>query len=272
MTPAPTADRAQLRRQLRQARRALSDAQQRQAALGLYRQLAQHPLFRRARHIALYLPNDGEIDPCLLLAEAQRRGKCIYLPVLSAWPRTKMVFQRVRPGECFRPNRFRIPEPRGCAARQRAVWALDLVLMPLVGFDAAVDAWAWGVASTTVAWPTVLAGRRGENPCCWGWRTNARRYRDWRRPVGTYPCKPRYRTRPGTWLKRQRLVVEMTTCGAGSLFWLQRLCAYPVVTTPRPSRKTNTHSKSGLRRIDTTLLKCTNGVDNGYTGGPSSNV
>jgi 5-formyltetrahydrofolate cyclo-ligase len=137
MTPAPTADRAQLRRQLRQARRALSAAQQRKAALGLYRQLAQHPLFRRARHIALYLPNDGEIDPCLLLAEAQRRGKCIYLPVLSAWPRTKMVFQRVRPGECFRPNRFRIPEPRACAARQRAVWALDLVLMPLVGFDAA---------------------------------------------------------------------------------------------------------------------------------------
>jgi 5-formyltetrahydrofolate cyclo-ligase len=137
MTPAPTADRALLRRQLRKARRALSAAQQRQAARGLYRQLVQHPLFRRARHIALYLPNDGEIDPRFLLAEAQRRGKHTYLPVLSAWPRTKMLFQRVYPGERFRPNRFRIPEPRTCATRQRVIWALDLILMPLVGFDAA---------------------------------------------------------------------------------------------------------------------------------------
>jgi 5-formyltetrahydrofolate cyclo-ligase len=91
---------------LRKARRALTTSQQRQAARGLYKQLAQQPLFRRAKHISLYLPTDGEIDPRLLLRAAQRRGKATYLPVLSAWPRTKMVFQR-----------------------------MDLVLLPLVGFD-----------------------------------------------------------------------------------------------------------------------------------------
>lgn len=133
-TPAPLT-RVQLRRQLRNARRALSPLEQRQAALGLYRQLAQHPLFRRSRHIALYLPNDAEIDPRLLLRAAQRRGKHTYLPVLNDWPRTKMVFQRVLPGEKLRPNRFRISEPHINRARQRKVWALDLVLLPLVGFD-----------------------------------------------------------------------------------------------------------------------------------------
>ena len=132
--PAPLS-RPQLRRMLRKARRALSRGEQRQAARGLYRQLAQQPLFRRARHISLYLPTDGEIDPRLLLRAAQRRGKATYLPVLSAWPRTKMVFQRVRPGEKLRPNRFRILEPRVNPARQRKVWTLDLVLLPLVGFD-----------------------------------------------------------------------------------------------------------------------------------------
>ncbi|AKJ97012.1 5-formyltetrahydrofolate cyclo-ligase [Pseudomonas chlororaphis] len=135
MTEPALLPRPQLRRLLRQARRALTPVQQRQAALGLYRQLAQHPLFRRARHIALYLPNDGEIDPRLLLRAAQRRGKATYLPVLSPWPRTKMVFQRIRPGEQLHPNRFRILEPRIDIARQRKVWALDLVLLPLVGFD-----------------------------------------------------------------------------------------------------------------------------------------
>ncbi|MCS3415136.1 5-formyltetrahydrofolate cyclo-ligase [Pseudomonas yamanorum] len=132
--PAPLS-RPQLRRMLRKARRALTPSEQRQAALGLYRQLAQHPLFRRAKHISLYLPTDGEIDPRLLLRAAQRRGKATYLPVLSAWPRTKMVFQRVRPGEKLRPNRFRILEPQVNVSRQRKVWALDLVLLPLVGFD-----------------------------------------------------------------------------------------------------------------------------------------
>jgi 5-formyltetrahydrofolate cyclo-ligase len=132
--PAPLS-RPQLRRMLRKARRALTPSEQREAARGLYRQLAQHPLFRRAKHISIYLPTDGEIDPRLLLRAAQRRGKATYLPVLSAWPRTKMVFQRIRPGEKLRPNRFRILEPRVNAARQRKVWALDLVLLPLVGFD-----------------------------------------------------------------------------------------------------------------------------------------
>ncbi|MEE4624580.1 5-formyltetrahydrofolate cyclo-ligase [Pseudomonas alliivorans] len=135
MTSAPSLSRPQLRRHLRKARRSLTRSQQREAARGLYRQLAQHPLFRRARHVSLYLPMDGEIDPRLLLRAAQRRGKATYLPVLNAWPRTCMVFQRVRPGETFRPNRFRIPEPRINRAKQRRIWALDLVLMPLVGFD-----------------------------------------------------------------------------------------------------------------------------------------
>ena len=136
MLTAADRTRPQLRRLLRQARRSLDACAQKQAALHLYQQLAHHPAFRRARHIALYLPVDGEIDPGVVMRAAQRRGKATYLPVLSAWPRTKMVFQRIRPGERLRPNRFRIAEPTANSKRQRKVWALDLVLMPLVGFDA----------------------------------------------------------------------------------------------------------------------------------------
>jgi 5-formyltetrahydrofolate cyclo-ligase len=46
-----------------------------------------------------------------------------------------MVFQRVRPHERLTQNRFGIPEPRRNRKQQRKVWALDLVLLPLVGFD-----------------------------------------------------------------------------------------------------------------------------------------
>ncbi len=135
MIAAEGLSRPALRRKLRHARRQLTPAQQRLAARRLYRQLTHHAQFRRARHIALYLPNDGEIDPRLLLQAAQRRGKATYLPVLNPWPRTRMVFQRIKPGERLRRNRFGILEPVIRTARQRRVWALDLLLMPLVGFD-----------------------------------------------------------------------------------------------------------------------------------------
>ncbi|HBP2722431.1 TPA: 5-formyltetrahydrofolate cyclo-ligase, partial [Pseudomonas aeruginosa] len=38
-------------------------------------------------------------------------------------------------GERWTRNRFRISEPLADAGRQRKAWALDLVLLPLVGFD-----------------------------------------------------------------------------------------------------------------------------------------
>lgn len=127
--------RIQLRKQLRQQRCNLSPSQQARAAQQLFKQLVQHPLFHRARHIALYTASDGEIDPHLIMREAWRRGKSVYLPVVARWPKTAMVFQRVRPVQQWEKNRFDILQPRWNVADQRAAWTLDLVLLPLVGFD-----------------------------------------------------------------------------------------------------------------------------------------
>ena len=46
-----------------------------------------------------------------------------------------MRMQRLLPGERLQRNRFGIAEPRPNRARQRPLWALDLLLLPLVGFD-----------------------------------------------------------------------------------------------------------------------------------------
>lgn len=136
MSVNPSLSRAQLRTVLRKQRRKLSVSQQAQSAQLLFRQLAQHPLFLRAQHIAVYSASDGEIDPQLLMREAWRRGKYLYLPVLARWPKTAMVFQRVRPvNQQWEKNRFGILQPRWCVADQRAAWALDAVFLPLVGFD-----------------------------------------------------------------------------------------------------------------------------------------
>lgn len=200
--PAPLS-RPQLRRMLRNARRALTPREQRQAAIGLYRQLAQHPLFRRARHISLYLPTDGEIDPRLLLRAAQRRGKATYLPVLSAWPRTKMVFQRVRPGDKLLPNRFRILEPRADAHRQRKVWALDLVLLPLVGFDNEGGRLGMGGGFYDRSLAYLARRKSWRKPTLLGWPMHVSRLIAWRRRVGTCRWRALSPISNGMWQKRR---------------------------------------------------------------------
>jgi 5-formyltetrahydrofolate cyclo-ligase len=92
-------------------------------------------MFVRSRHIALYLANDGEIDPVLLLRHALRLGKTCYLPVLKRWPRGSMGFQRIHKHQQWTRNRFGIAEPRASISSQTQPWRLDMVLMPLVGFD-----------------------------------------------------------------------------------------------------------------------------------------
>lgn len=126
-----------LRRQLRQQRNSLSLHQQQQAAQQLYLQLVQQPVFQRARHLAFYLASDGEISPHLLLQAAVEQGRQVYLPVLAPWPLQKMVFQQIDTQTRWEKNRFGIRQPVWQPEKQREVWTLDLLCMPLVGFDSA---------------------------------------------------------------------------------------------------------------------------------------
>lgn len=109
---------------------------QRRHANGVARMLGSHLVFLRARRLGAYLAADGELDPAPLLELARQRHKECHLPVLRPHPRRKLWFVRHRPGEPLTLNRFQIPEPSLRQARIRLAWALDLLLLPLVGFDA----------------------------------------------------------------------------------------------------------------------------------------
>ncbi|MGQ9831687.1 MAG: 5-formyltetrahydrofolate cyclo-ligase [Thermochromatium sp.] len=125
---------------MRAARRALGAGVQRRHAQALARRLSRLLIFRRARRIALYWPTDGEIDPRPLMQQlSSTRGKCFYLPIISPLTRHTgrgvLWFARYRPGERLRPNRFGILEPVGRGPHLLKVRWLDLLILPLVGFD-----------------------------------------------------------------------------------------------------------------------------------------
>lgn len=123
----------QLRRQIRAARRALGRHQQRTASRRLCARLALCAELKRAHHIGLYWPMDGEIDPRPLLKRFPH--KRFYLPALPRSGRTAMTFLHW-PGASLRyRNRYGIPEPVLGRSASISPERLDLVLLPLVAFD-----------------------------------------------------------------------------------------------------------------------------------------
>lgn len=120
---------------LRDQRRKLTPGQQRRAGESLARHLGRQLFFLRARHIAYYMPNDGEIDPLFLLELAAAAGKKAYLPVLDRRNAGSMAFVPWNPGEPMKANVYGIPEPRRRGTRPIPLWMLDVVCLPLVAFD-----------------------------------------------------------------------------------------------------------------------------------------
>ena len=126
----------QLRRAIRQARRALTPREQHAHAVAVANRLGRDPRFLRAARIGAYLAADGEIDPLPLLRVAIAAGKRCYLPVLHPFAGPSLWFCEWRAGDPLVPNRFAIPEPMPQRRPPHPAWQLDLLLVPLVAFDA----------------------------------------------------------------------------------------------------------------------------------------
>ncbi|MEX0730510.1 MAG: 5-formyltetrahydrofolate cyclo-ligase [Aquisalimonadaceae bacterium] len=129
------ASKGDIRRDIRARRRSLTSREQKRASRQLAAVLNRWKPWRRARHVALYLPNDGEPDLTPLARAAWRDGKQVYLPVLAGRGGNHLWFRRYTPGSRLIRNRFDIPEPSAAGTRI-SPRQLDLVLAPLVAFDA----------------------------------------------------------------------------------------------------------------------------------------
>jgi 5-formyltetrahydrofolate cyclo-ligase len=128
-------DKSDLRQNLRARRRALSADEQHQAARRLAVNLTGTRLFLTSHRVACYLPNDGEIDTGPVIEHIRRLRKILYLPVLSRLSHDRLWFAEAGPKTKLAPNRFGIPEPVVKSRDLVRAQELDLILMPLVGFD-----------------------------------------------------------------------------------------------------------------------------------------
>src|SRR5689334_5692526 len=85
-------NRDELRRALRQRRRALSADERRRAAIQISRFLMRLPFVKQGARIAVYLAVNGEVDLAPFIARAHQRGCRLYAPRIVNRRRARMGF------------------------------------------------------------------------------------------------------------------------------------------------------------------------------------
>lgn len=128
-------NKKQLRTVLRRARRALSARQRQHAADGLRRVALAQNLLLNCRRIGFYSPTHEEMNLMPLLNHALWLGKACFLPIVPQRFQRRLGFSQLTSLPRWYLNRFGIHEhwtPRPVRA-----WQLDLLFVPLVGFDEA---------------------------------------------------------------------------------------------------------------------------------------
>jgi 5-formyltetrahydrofolate cyclo-ligase len=128
--------KGQLRRRMQDKRNRLTALEQHAASSIITERLLRQPQFQYAQHIAFYINFKAEVSTQLLLSHALKLSKSCYLPVITRTHR--LNFFKVDSQSSLSKNRYGILEPNQIAANMRDVNQFDLVLMPLVAFDAAL--------------------------------------------------------------------------------------------------------------------------------------
>ncbi len=126
--------RRALRRELRARRAALPPWRRQALALRITAQVARLPQLRSGAAVGLYAHFGSELPTSALRSLARQRGCHLYLPKISSFSAFSMEFRRDS-GRPLPRNRIGIVEPDGTPILDVA--RMDLLLMPLLGFDAA---------------------------------------------------------------------------------------------------------------------------------------
>jgi 5-formyltetrahydrofolate cyclo-ligase len=123
----------QLRQRNRELRSKLHRAQLEEAEAAVCERIYALAEYQQAQKIAVYFAVNGEIGLTPLIEHALAQGKQIYLPNLD---QKTLRFSPYDHTQKMRINRFKLPEPDVSDDEMLEANELDLVLAPLVVFDA----------------------------------------------------------------------------------------------------------------------------------------
>jgi 5-formyltetrahydrofolate cyclo-ligase len=127
--------RQDIRKLIRQRRRALTSDQQLQFAEQAASRLMAYPPVLMAHTVAVFLSFDGELNTQPLIEQLWRSGKRVYLPVLHPFSLGNLLFLHYHPQSELVINRLKIQEPKLDVRDVLPLHKLDVLVTPLVAFD-----------------------------------------------------------------------------------------------------------------------------------------
>lgn len=123
-----------LRAANRELRSSLPPHYQKTQSIQVNKRIKQLELYRRAKHVALYHANHREISLDMIWRTAPMQGKFCYFPKMTS--EGTLIFLPATPATYFKTNQYGIAEPDIPCSRAISLSTLDLILVPLVAFDA----------------------------------------------------------------------------------------------------------------------------------------
>lgn len=133
----PSPDKAALRSRLRKIRLGIPALTRKQAGRAVSRLALSHGLLARKRRLGIYMPAKGELDCLPLINRALSMGAACYLPVVPHARQRMLWFSRMGEGAYWGVNRYGIPEYGHRRFNRLRAADLDILFMPLLGFDTA---------------------------------------------------------------------------------------------------------------------------------------
>jgi 5-formyltetrahydrofolate cyclo-ligase len=124
-------DRRILRKALRAARAGLSPAERARSSRQIARWIAGTHWLAPGRRVAIFMSMPEEIDTAPLIELAHRRGCELFFPRIESLRQRRLSF--TPPGANLLRNRLGIVEFCGAASKTAA--AMQIIFVPLVGFD-----------------------------------------------------------------------------------------------------------------------------------------
>lgn len=125
-------DKIQQRNKLLKKRAKHTAQYQQEKSIQIVHHIKQSSLYKNAKRIAFYHAVRGEADPESLSLDDTKQ---FFLPVVSNNEEQGLSFAQITFETQYKNNKFAIPEPIFHPDELASAESLDLVLMPLLGFD-----------------------------------------------------------------------------------------------------------------------------------------
>ena len=127
--------RQQFRQELRAKRKSLSKHLQQTEAEKLKSLLIKEKRVQNAKHIGVYLSNDGELDLFPFIAWCWKHNIKTYLPVIHPFCKGHLLFLHYQQASKMVINKYGISEPKLDVSQVLPIQSIDILFTPLVAFD-----------------------------------------------------------------------------------------------------------------------------------------